>query len=337
MGSIPLPPFLHPFPKQTTEESAWQNAHFIHKDSLGSSHALWWPPRQEASSDPDVIVLFIPGNPGLVDFYIPFLSTIYEKRASPNLAILAHAHVDHAPGIKSSGSIKYPPSQSLTIQIQSSLEVLDAITSTYTQETKVVVVGHSVGAWISSQLLKARPNEIASVFFLFPTISHIGNTPNGRRLSPIFSPISRSILSWLSPLAKYIPFPVLSLLFSGWPQHQVLVLHEFIASPRSVLSSLTMAHEEMKHIRDLDLVLLEQHKHKLLFYYAEKDDWVGEEKISLMRAFGMETSVPRVVQGPSDVPHAFCINHGEIMGQHCHDWLISFLEERGELGANLKS
>ena len=87
-----------------------------------------------------------------MDFYIPFLSALYEKLISTNVAILARAHLDHAPQILEHS--RRPPSHSLTIQIESSIEILDSILHNYTK-TRIVVIGHSVGAWIS---LKVRTN-----------------------------------------------------------------------------------------------------------------------------------------------------------------------------------
>ena len=133
-----------------------------------------------------------------MDFYIPFLSAIYEKLLSTNVAILARAHLDHAPQILEHS--RRPPSHGLTIQIESSIEILDSILYTYTK-TRIVIIGHSVGAWISLQvgnlsptelvplgltqikLLKARSDQITAVFLLFPTISYIGDTPNGKKLT----------------------------------------------------------------------------------------------------------------------------------------------------------
>ena len=168
-----LPPFLQPLPS-TSSESIYQNAQFRHKASLGSLHAVWWPPRQ--TETPDVIVLFIPGqsrhtrvvrhlysslssgNPGLVDFYIPFLSAIYEKLISTNVAILARAHLDHAPQILEHS--RRPPSHGLTIQIESSIEILDSILYNYTEKTRIIVIGHSVGAWIALQVGNLSPTDL---------------------------------------------------------------------------------------------------------------------------------------------------------------------------------
>lgn len=51
-----LPPFLQHLPSTS---SIYQNAQFRPKASLGSSHVVWWPPRQ--AETPAVVVLFIPG------------------------------------------------------------------------------------------------------------------------------------------------------------------------------------------------------------------------------------------------------------------------------------
>jgi hypothetical protein len=75
-----------------------------------------------------------------------------------------------------------------------------------------------------------------------------------------------------------------------------------------------MAHEEMKTIRDLDLPLLEQHRDKLFFYYAEHDGWVGQEKahvLATMRNLAVSDAdweARTVAHGAADIPHAFCIS-----------------------------
>jgi len=89
------------------------------------------------------------GNPGLVDFYIPFLSRLYTQYSSSNLAIVGRGHLGHCPQIQATP--KHQPEESLKIQIQTSLEVLDAI-STFYANTRIVVVGHSVGAWLALQV-----------------------------------------------------------------------------------------------------------------------------------------------------------------------------------------
>lgn len=137
------------------------------------------------------------GNPGLVEFYTPFLAALHEKSGG-RLSILAHGHLGHSPAVPHGGAYKDPYSVGLTAQVESALEAVDAIKAAFPQSA-IAVAGHSVGAWITlqvdpflratcmhpddTQVMKARPDTIASVFLLFPTIAHIAKTPNGHSLS----------------------------------------------------------------------------------------------------------------------------------------------------------
>lgn len=123
-------------------------------------------------------------NPGLLEFYISFLSAVWEQCSSSNFAILAHAPIGHTPGIDDDSHRPDPGIVGLTSQVDAILEVITAIRSTFGPSPKLVLVGHSIGSWLLLQALKNLPTrEISATFLLFPTISQIARTPNGRRLS----------------------------------------------------------------------------------------------------------------------------------------------------------
>ncbi|KAF8913031.1 hypothetical protein CPB84DRAFT_1957423 [Gymnopilus junonius] len=323
-----LPSFLHPISHANAVDSSFISAQFVHSSDLGSCHALWWPPHND-DKHPDILVLFIPGNPGVVDFYIPFLSLLHQNHGTSNLAIVARGHLDHYFGIKNVGKTRYQDDHSLQVQVQSSMEVLESIVKSYTKKTKIIVIGHSVGAWITMQMLQARSDAITAAFLLFPAISNIADTPNGRLFSanePIFSPTVRRILSSVTFLTVYLPEYAFTTLYSAWPKEQLRVLRDFLSSPTSVLAALSMAYQEMKYIRDLDLDLLEQHKPKLYFYYAQKDDWIGEERQRVFHAMNAEEQSLNMLLAPKGIPHAFCISHGELVAQQCQEWLQQLLK-----------
>lgn len=69
-----------------------------------------------------------------------------------------------------------------------------------------------------------------------------------------------------------------------------------------------MAHEEMSQVRELDTALLSEYKDRIWFYYAEHDDWVGEQREVVLRTFNADSDSVRVVRGHRDIPHAFCIS-----------------------------
>lgn len=49
---------------------------------VANTQAVWWPAKKE----PKTLLLFIPGNPGLVDYYTEFLEEIYQS-SDPHLEI----------------------------------------------------------------------------------------------------------------------------------------------------------------------------------------------------------------------------------------------------------
>ncbi|KAF5384827.1 hypothetical protein D9615_001371 [Tricholomella constricta] len=142
-----LPTFLQPHDPPT---SGYSNAIFRHNHPFGLSHALWWPAKLPT---PETIILFIPGNPGLLDFYVPFLSALHEKDTTSKLAIFAYSHIGHTPGIESPNIL--PTSRyGLVAQVEGSIEAFDAVRTAYKAETRILVVGHSVGAWLSLQVAR---------------------------------------------------------------------------------------------------------------------------------------------------------------------------------------
>ena len=88
------------------------------------------------------------GNPGLVDFYTPFLSDIHVKSRG-ELPIIARAHLGHTPHIDEGEAYNDRAAISLTAQIVSIVELIDVSKSVY---DKIILVGHSVGSWLVLQV-----------------------------------------------------------------------------------------------------------------------------------------------------------------------------------------
>lgn len=96
-----------------------------------------------------MILISPSGNPGLLDFYTQFLTAVYEKDTTSRLAIFGHSHLGHTPDV---GCETPPLYYKLAAQIESLLEVLDAIRHQFAN-AKIIIIGHSVGSWLSTQVL----------------------------------------------------------------------------------------------------------------------------------------------------------------------------------------
>ncbi|KAF7306761.1 SNF2 family DNA-dependent ATPase [Mycena indigotica] len=260
---------LHPTPNSV-----------FHHPELGPVHIQYYPPISH--NEPDTVCLFIPGNPGQLHYYESFFFHLQQR--APRVAIFAHAHISHTPGY-------HGKEHSLAAQVQSAIEAFDALQEDLSS-AKIILMGHSVGAWIALQVLKARPQNVSQVQLLFPTITHIARTPNGRRLSWAFrSPIPR-LVSWLSYLTRPLP---ISLLFRHWPKTQISVLRSLLNSPPAIYACLSMAHDEMHTIRELDEALLVEHRERIFLLFGALDDWVAENKQTVLKKTPTASAVHHVM------------------------------------------
>ena len=131
-----------------------------------------------------------------------------------------------------------------------------------------------------------------------------------------------SIISWLSIATRSFPRLVLETLFPQWPKEQLLVLRRLLNSPDTIRAALTMAHDEMRTIRDLEGELLQSHAKKIHAYYGVEDNWVlerdREEVVGIL--FPQDPDSIKILRCKQGIPHAFCINHGRQMARQCAAW-----------------
>ena len=131
---------------------------------------------------------------------MPFLNAIHREAVcestgsdsvsgpSSSVTIFAHAHLGLPSyvGIDGDGTFTFPETSCITLpaQIQAHVEFLDQIFAAYGSATRVLLVGHSIGAWFIQEVLKTRASLRPRVgaYMLFPTLSDIAKTPDGRML-----------------------------------------------------------------------------------------------------------------------------------------------------------
>jgi len=109
-------------------------------------------------------LVVIPGNPGVIDFYIPFIDSLFEK-FDQKYDVVGIAHAGH------SGTA--PQIYSVEDQITHKIDALEYLSSLF-NDPEFVLMGHSVGAYINLKVVSRRPDfGIKHVVNLFPTIRHL--------------------------------------------------------------------------------------------------------------------------------------------------------------------
>ncbi|WWC70297.1 uncharacterized protein I206_104247 [Kwoniella pini CBS 10737] len=302
---------------------------FVHQvpNACGEVELNYWPAKRVSSKAPDHLILFILGNPGLLGYYPPFLNHLYSLLPS-SYAILATSHIGHSITIPS-------PKDPLDLpqQLESKIELVQTLKHYLDEwskengdsQPKISLMGHSVGAWLSCEIMKSLNTDsnsknwpIQRGFLLFPTLGWISNTWNGWTLWPIFHRPVKPLLPLLSPLLRpllpYIPLPPTSI--------------SLVNSPEVIKHVLHLSKSEMQLIRDPNINWFEsqaiEDRQKGLFGIwagGNLDGWVGKDGPLVQEALGGEEGGR--VRKLKGIPHAFCLTqeNSEIVAEMVAKWI----------------
>ena len=156
------------------------------------------PPPPAPSNPPTVTynIFFITGNPGLIAYYTPFLSTLASllSTTSTSPAPIRYRIRGHSlAGFTSTTS--FPPSpyglaQQISLAAANLTSFLAPPHRSDDNTQRTILIGHSVGAYILLELVRRSPRPILGGILLFPTVTHIAQSPSGQKLTVRLSSVS---------------------------------------------------------------------------------------------------------------------------------------------------
>lgn len=234
----------------------------LHDFSLGAEDILSYSPSTPSTdaNSQDYLVFFIPGNPGLVSYYEPFLSRLHSLLSSYSQSKKARYHIcgQSFKGFEISPESKtprYPLSLPEQVKYQEDLLYyhVDSHYKASGRSPKVILMGHSVGAYVLLELIQQHRDRVDTSddedfdliggILLFPTIADIAKSPMGK-IAKIILPIPGFALS-VSALAKLLvyitPARVLDAivrLVTRFPDYATKATTAFIKSPLGVRQAL---------------------------------------------------------------------------------------------------
>lgn len=251
----------------------------------------WRPTAAATQGSPATIFIFFPGNPGTTLFYTSYLSRVFEL-SGRSLHIFCVSHAGHSATTASRLPI------SLATQVSHKQAFVDLIANSTHPTAKIILGGHSVGAYCAMRSLEALKDSelerrVSKLLFLFPTLIDIVRTENGEKLSPVFN--HHKSAAWL--LAKAVTtlprshrhailrraIPQLSQ--PGPDRDEALAAAESILHEDVAFNALNMAQHEMREIGPLsaaDDARLKRIEGKLCFYFAERDGWVSPRSVEAL-------------------------------------------------------
>lgn len=148
----------------------------------------------------DFLIFMITGNPGLIKYYEPFLSTLHTLLSSESTTSSARFFIcgNSLAGFEhSNGEMGEKPARLVGLQDQIThterllfKEVDRHRKAAVAKEKplKVILIGHSVGAYILLELIQGHREQVEKYksdfdliggILLFPTITHLAQSPQG--------------------------------------------------------------------------------------------------------------------------------------------------------------
>jgi len=259
-----------------------------------------------------LLIFFITGNPALIEYYRPFLSFLQSQlhEISPRPYEI-HIQGQSLPGFEIATDsdphrhLASAQPNDLQAHIEFTHSALQAATQALTAAStppRVILVGHSIGAYIALELLRLQHHRAAaagppaSAIALFPTVADIAASPNGARAAAAVLP-----RGWLAGAVQRA---------AGMERRPAAVTAAWVRSGGGVRAALAMGCDEMRVVGPERWGAEVWGGPKLFFYFAAEDRWVGRatrEGIFEARGGGGGGWAPVMEIDECGVPHGFCV------------------------------
>eukprot|EP00055_Hartaetosiga_balthica_P015817 m.96394 g.96394 ORF g.96394 m.96394 type:complete len:406 (+) comp8966_c0_seq5:136-1353(+) len=237
------------------------------------------------------VIVMIPGNPGNPKFYTEYMTEIHERLKVP-CVVLGHT----GQSFLSKGKATF----SHFHQVEHKVKLMKLVQTRY-PSAKFILVGHSIGAWIGTEMLRSlNQDDVSLVINLFPTVHHIGTTPNGKRLYPLLRHLRNPIAELFGILGRLLPSVVLEAMVT-WhlkrgketdPSKCCVEAACSLTYPEVALQAFYMGCCELEYMRDIDHLHYQNHEEKLVWYYGENDEWLTPHHVDdIMRMLPKSTHV----------------------------------------------
>ncbi|GAM26030.1 hypothetical protein SAMD00019534_092050, partial [Acytostelium subglobosum LB1] len=276
----------------------------------------------KSSSTNPIKIIVVPGNPGLIEFYIEFIKTLYTN-LNGQYDIIGVSHLGHCGQIQEQFTVEE--------QIEHKAIFLEHLRDkrygSIKDGVKFVLIGHSVGSYVSIKLVSRYSDQFNFVkkINLFPTFRDLYDG-----LSPFIKVAIQNRWRWgVASFLHYVPSFVLNgVLSTILPTDDMRVALQYKLNYWTALNILFMAHSETLDIRHLDdecKKVFNTRMDDLLFIYGLTDPYTPhrfhDDLVADYPAGNIEYAAP-------GVPHAFVLTHSTLVANRVSEWLSQSLESK---------
>lgn len=280
-----------------------ESYHFL--NNVQSTVLSWGNPFNCNGKD---VIFCITGNPGVIDFYVKFGEALFDYAKLP-VCIVGHSGQNIVPDKLSNVLKNREHLYNLQAQLHHKVDLINKLDA----QSKLHVVGHSIGAWMIVEILNSNPNimeRVKSVHLLFPTLQKMAETTSGIIVNKLLRNV-HSVVVLLIHLLYLLPESVRTFLISQYvkltklPDYNTKNIIKYI-NPTIMEKVMMLAYDEMDYVGDLNVEALDKIKSKTHVIYSPTDGWAPISYINDLRIFMPDIKLEKV-----NIDHAFVLKSSE--------------------------
>jgi pimeloyl-ACP methyl ester carboxylesterase len=225
----------------------------------------------------DKVIVIIPGNPGVTDFYDSFAKKLHFTLKIPVIVV---GYLGH--------SFEHTELKTFSIheQMEHKYQFLQFLIQKH-PKISIYLAGHSIGAWVGVQILGRDVEQITQFFGLFPTISNLNLSENGQHLfyKLVVRNGIRNLFSLGAHAASFLPKPIRLWIAEFIKKESELEPYviQSLFNYKILNNVFYMAGTEFNDIREANYDIIDKYQSKIQFYYGDIDHWVPQGFNQIMK------------------------------------------------------
>ncbi|KAK8473626.1 hypothetical protein PHAVU_001G194040 [Phaseolus vulgaris] len=251
---------------------------------------------------PKLHVLLVPGNPGVVLFYKDFVEFLYELLEG-TASVTAIGHVSHSRKDSEHGRM-FSLQEQIDHKIDFIREELQNI------EIPILLVGHSIGSYMSIEIFKKSPEKVKYCIGLYPFLTLNLQSTNQLFIGKIAkSQVLAAALSYLIASLGLLPvqalrFMVRKSLGKSWSVNAVEAACSHLSQYHTMRNVLYLAMTEFRKLSEApDWTFMRERKAQLTFLFGVDDHW---GPLSLLEEMSKQVPGITVSIERENHTHSFC-------------------------------
>ncbi|XP_074370684.1 uncharacterized protein LOC141711884 [Apium graveolens] len=267
------------------------------------------------AKNPTIHVLFVPGNPGVISFYTDFLESLYDLLGG-TASITAIGQISHMKKNLEGGRL-FSLEEQIDHKVNFIKQELDNI------EVPIVLVAHSIGCYISVELLRRFSPKVIYCIKLYPflainKISFQQAVIRKTAASPFLCATLSSIVALLGLLpASLTRFLVRNSVGKSWSSTAVDALCDNLLQYHVMQNVFFMARREfIKLLEPPDWAFLREKQSQIAFLFGDDDHW---GPLQMSEEISVQVPKAHLVIEREGLTHAFsCTEKGSV-------WVAQFV------------